>query len=116
MARRRTLTLAATALLSVAILVVGMRRHVPRTLRSIPDWAGHAAAYAALGFMATRSATYLGVVRAAVAGAAYATGHGGLLELLQASVPTRAAEWSDLLADALGAAAGAAAAAARRPQ
>jgi VanZ family protein len=114
MALRRTLTLAATGLVSIAILVVGTQPRVPRTLRRIPDWATHAATYAALAFMSARSATYLGVGRAALAGGAYAVGHGGLLELLQSAVPTRTAEWRDLLADALGAAAGAAAAAARR--
>lgn len=43
--------------------------------------------------------------RAAVAGSA---GAGGLLELAQAALPYRAAEWLDLLADTLGALAGAA--------
>ncbi|WP_437780854.1 VanZ family protein [Sorangium sp. So ce1097] len=43
--------------------------------------------------------------RAAVAGSA---GAGGLLELAQAALPYRSAEWLDLLADTLGALAGAA--------
>jgi len=114
MARRRTLTLAATLAMSVAILVVGTRPRPPRALDRVPDWATHATTYAALAFLSVRSAASLGVGGAVAAGALYAIGHGGLLEALQAATPTRAAEWSDLLADAVGACAGAALAARRR--
>jgi VanZ family protein len=38
-------------------------------------------------------------------------GYGGLIEILQMSVPNRAAEWGDLLADTVGIATGAAVAA-----
>lgn len=114
MARRRTVTLAATVLLSVAVLIVGTRPRVPRALRNVPDWATHGATYATLGFLAAQSAALLGARPAALLGGAYAVGHGGLLEALQSTVPTRAAEWRDVLADAIGAAVGVTFAAARR--
>jgi VanZ family protein len=114
MARRRTVTLAATILLSVVVLVLGTRPRMPVALRHVPDWASHAATYASLGFLSARSAALLGARPAALLGGAYAVGHGGLLEALQSAVPTRAAEWRDLLADAIGAAIGVTLAAARR--
>jgi aminopeptidase YwaD len=116
MARRRTLTLAATALLSVAVLVVGTRPRAPRAFERVPDWATHAATYAVLAFLAERSAGLLGARPAALWGVAYAVAHGGLLEILQSSIPTRAAEWRDVLSDTVGAALGAAVALARRPR
>jgi VanZ family protein len=114
MARRRTITLAATLLLSVGVLIVGTRPRVPIPLQRVPDWATHATTYATLGFLSVRSAALLGARPAALLGWAYATGHGGLLEVLQSAVPTRAAEWRDLLSDAVGAAVGVMLAAARR--
>jgi VanZ family protein len=113
-ARLRTPTLAATAALAVAMLVVGTRPRPPAALRRIPDWGSHGAAYAALSFLSTRSAALLGAGLPPLAGWGFAVAHGALLELLQMAVPSRAAEWRDLLADALGGAAGAALAAARR--
>ncbi|MGE0326425.1 MAG: VanZ family protein [Polyangiaceae bacterium] len=43
-------------------------------------------------------------LRRAIGAAVIATAFGGLLELLQALVPYRSADWFDLLADAVGAA------------
>ena len=114
MASRRGVTLVATMLLSVAVLIVGTRPGVPRVLQRVPDWSSHAATYATLGFLSARSAALFGIGFAPVAGGAYAIGHGALLEALQAAVPTRAAEWRDLLADAVGAAIGVSLAAVRR--
>ena len=108
MARRRTPTLAATTVLAVAMLVVGTRPHSPAVLRNVPDLGAHAAAYAALSCLSVRSAALLGARAPLLAGWVFAVGHGALLETLQVAVPTRAAEWRDLLADAVGAAAGAA--------
>ena len=116
MARRRTLTLAATALLSIAVLVVGTRPRAPRPLDRVPDWVGHAATYAVLSFLSERSAALLGVRFPAVWGGAYAVAHGGLLEVVQSTIPTRAAEWRDVLSDTIGAALGIAVALARRPR
>ncbi len=113
---RRNLTLAATALLSVAILVAGTRPQVPDTLRRVPDWAAHSATYAVVAFLASRSATLLAVTPAAPWAAAYAIAHGCLLELMQMLVPTRTAELRDVAADAIGAAIGVAVAAARKPR
>lgn len=114
--RRRTVILAATALLSIAVLVVGTRPRVPAALRRVPDWATHGATYAALAFMASHSAAALAVAPAAPWAAGYAIAHGCLLELLQMLVPTRTAELRDVAADAVGAAVGVAVAAARRPR
>lgn len=108
---RRVLTLAATALLSVVVLVLGTSPRVPSALRKVPDWYGHASCYAVLGVLASRSAGYLGVRPVVPWAAAYSLGHGVLLELLQTAVPTRSAEWGDVLADAIGTAAGVALAA-----
>jgi VanZ family protein len=116
MAHRRTLTLAATALLSLAVLVVGTRPRAPRGLERVPDWVGHAGTYAVLAFLAERSAAFLGARPAAAWAGAYAIGHGGLLEAIQSTLPTRTAEWRDLLSDTVGAALGIAAALARRPR
>ncbi len=112
--RRRTLTLVATALLSVSILVVGTRPRMPEALRRVPDWSMHGSTYAVLAFLASESATCLGVAAAAPWAAGYAIAHGCLLELLQMLVPTRSAELRDVAADAVGAAIGVAVAAYRR--
>jgi VanZ family protein len=116
MADRRTLTLVATALLSIAVLVVGTRPSVPAAFRRAPDWSTHGATYAALAFLSQRSALHLALRPAAAWAGAYAAGHGGLLEVLQSAVPARAAQWRDVFADAVGAALGLAAAALRRPR
>lgn len=84
--------------LAVTYLWVGTRPRVPRWLQRTPDWAGHAAAYAVLGGTLARG---LASVPAAVP-VASATAHGALLELLQRQVPGRAAELSDVVADAIG--------------
>jgi VanZ family protein len=112
--RRRTLTLVATALVSIAILVVGTRPRMPRVLDRVPDWSIHGSTYAGLAFLASESAALLGVTPAAPWAAGYAIAHGCLLELLQMLVPTRSAELRDVAADAVGAAIGVAVAAAWR--
>jgi VanZ family protein len=112
--RRRTLTLAASVLVSIAILVVGTRPRMPDALRRVPDWTTHGSAYAVVAFLASRSATVLGVTPAAPWAAGYAIAHGCLLELLQMLVPTRTAEVRDVAADAVGAAIGVAIAAGRK--
>jgi VanZ family protein len=109
--QRRTLTLLATAVLSVAILVVGTRPRPPEVLDRVPDWTSHGATYAVVAFLASRSAVLLGVTPAAPWAAGYAVAHGCLLELLQMLVPTRSAELGDIVADAVGAAIGVAVAA-----
>jgi VanZ family protein len=101
--RRRLATLAATVMLSIAVLVVGTRPRVPHLLRTVPDWATHGTTYAVLAAFASESVTALGVAPAAPWGVAYAVAHGCLLELLQMLVPTRTAELRDVAADACGA-------------
>jgi VanZ family protein len=73
------------------------------------DKFNHLAAFAALSFSATLGwrgprPLQIGVLLALL-------GYGGLIELLQMFVPNRSAEWSDLLADAIGIGIGALAAA-----
>ena len=68
------------------------------------DKLNHALAFAALGFSAGLGfpAPRASRLAAAIALLAY----GGLIELVQMSVPQRSAEWADLLADGLGIACG----------
>lgn len=64
------------------------------------DKLNHAAAFGVLGFAAC-----LGFGRSAVAGLSLLL-YGALIELAQGFIPTRSAEWADLLADAAGMALG----------
>ncbi len=96
----------ATVVVSLVYWTLGVMS-VPTALRSLSDDLLHGLAYALLGFLAAMAARrWLG--RAAFpAGTCFAVLHGGILELLQRLNPARAAELSDLLADAVGACGGA---------
>ncbi len=99
--------MAVTLLLSAGYLWVGTRPRPPRALGDIPDTATHLAGYAVLSLSAAHTAAALALAPAAAWGAGWAVAHGALLEVLQSRTATRRAEWSDLAADALGAAVGA---------
>ena len=83
---------------------------VPSAARAVDDGLLHGAGYgvlAALLLRALAAARWDGVtVRTALLAAALATLYGATDELHQWFVPGRSAEWSDLAADAAGAAAG----------
>jgi VanZ family protein len=115
MGRARFASLTVTLLLSAGYLWLGTRPRPPRALEDLPDTATHLAGYAVLGFSATTTAAALGLAPTAAWGTGWAVAHGALLEALQSRTATRQAEWSDLAADAVGAAIGAAAARRRRP-
>jgi VanZ family protein len=97
----------ATAAVSVLYLVVGLLPTVPEPLRSVSDDLLHAGAYALLSFLVAMTVQALQWPRPVLLGACYAVGHGALLEALQYFDPPRAAELSDLAADAVGACLGA---------
>lgn len=99
-------------LLALLLLAVSVLALLPAP-RAGPDlgWdkVNHLAAFAALSFSAMLGwrgprPLQIGVLLALF-------GYGGLIELLQMFVPNRSAEWSDLLADAIGIGLGALAAA-----
>jgi len=94
-----------TLALSAAYLGIGLQARPPRRLDAVPDVASHLGGYGVLGFAATQAAA--GLAWAPGCGVGWAVAHGGLLELLQGRTATRRAEWSDLAADAAGAAIGA---------
>jgi VanZ family protein len=73
------------------------------------DKANHMLAFGSMAFTAFLSCRSSKTMRIVLMG--LLLGYGGLIEILQMSVPNRAAEWGDLLADTLGIAAGAAVAA-----
>jgi VanZ family protein len=73
------------------------------------DKANHMLAFGSLAFTACLSCRSSNTKRLLLLGLLF--GYGGLIEILQMSVPTRAAEWADLLADTVGIAAGASVAA-----
>ena len=97
----------ATVVVSGAYLVLGLMSTVPEPLKSISDDIVHAGAYAVLGFLAAMTVAGLWSSRVAGLGACFALGHGAVLEVLQYFHPPRAAELSDLAADAAGAGLGA---------
>jgi VanZ family protein len=80
---------------------------LPRTMELPLDKITHFAAFLGLEWLIELA--LLGMAGAARRRAAVAmsAGAGGLLELVQAALPHRSAEWLDLLADSLGALAGA---------
>jgi VanZ family protein len=91
-------------LLLVAISTLAVMPLPPAGIDFVWDKLNHALAFAALAFAAglgfpTPRASRFGASLALLA-------YGGLLELLQLSVPQRSAEWADLLADGLGIACG----------
>lgn len=69
------------------------------------DKANHMLAFGAMAFTAFLSCRSSKTMRIVLLG--FLFGYGGLIEILQMSVPNRAAEWGDLLADTVGIAAGA---------
>jgi VanZ family protein len=73
------------------------------------DKANHMLAFGSMAFTAFLSCRSSKTMRIVLMGLLF--GYGGLIEILQMSVPNRAAEWGDLLADTLGIATGAAVAA-----
>ena len=73
------------------------------------DKANHALAFGGMAFTACLSCRSSNAKRLLMLGLLF--GYGGLIEILQMSVPSRTAEWADLLADSVGIGAGAAVAA-----
>jgi VanZ family protein len=73
------------------------------------DKANHMLAFGTMAFTAFLSCRSSNAKRVLLMGLLFA--YGGLIEILQASVPNRSADWADLLADTVGIAAGAAVAA-----
>ena len=73
------------------------------------DKANHMLAFGSMAFTAFLSCRQSNVKRLLLMGLLF--GYGGLIEILQMFVPSRTAEWGDLLADTVGIAAGAAVAA-----
>lgn len=69
------------------------------------DKANHMLAFASMAFTAFLSCRSSKTMRIVLMGLLF--GYGGLIEILQMSVPSRTAEWGDLLADTVGIAAGA---------
>ena len=72
------------------------------------DKANHMLAFGSMAFTAFLSCPNSKTRRIILMGLLF--GYGGLIEILQMSVPNRAADWGDLLADSVGIAAGAGAA------
>ena len=70
------------------------------------DKANHMLAFGSMAFTAYLSCRSSKTMRIVLMGVLF--GYGGLIEILQMSVPNRAAEWGDLLADTVGIASGAA--------
>jgi len=101
------LTIVAVVSLSLAYLVIGLLPDVPEVARGFSDVSQHGGAYALLGLLSAAAGGVLALRRPALAGWAYAAGHGALLELLQHFCPPRRAEWGDLAVDAVAAAVGA---------
>jgi VanZ family protein len=69
------------------------------------DKANHMLAFGSLAFTACLSCRSSNTKRVLLLCLLF--GYGGLIEILQMSVPSRAAEWADLLADTVGIVAGA---------
>ena len=69
------------------------------------DKANHMLAFGSLAFTACLSCRSSNAKRLLLLGLLF--GYGGLIEILQTAVPSRAAEWADLLADTVGIAGGA---------
>ena len=101
------LAIVAVVSLSLAYLVIGLLPDVPAVVRSFSDVSQHGGAYALLGLLAAAAGAALALRRPALAGWAYAAGHGALLEVLQRFCPPRRAEWGDVAVDTVAAAVGA---------
>lgn len=98
--------LLATIALSTAFVIVGLQPSVPKAFRSVSDDLLHAVAYLLLAVATAQAGRLWGVAAWPLVALAWAVFHGAGLELLQHFFPPRAAEWSDLTADAVGAACG----------
>lgn len=96
----------ATIALSTAFVIAGVQPRVPKALRSVSDDLLHASAYLVLGVAAAQAGRLWGLRPWPALALAYAVLHGAGLEVLQHFLPPRAAELSDLVADAAGAALG----------
>ena len=101
------LAFVAVVSLSLAYLVLGLLPDVPSVMHGVSDVLQHGGAYALLGLLAAVAAASLPVSHPALAGWAYAIGHGALLEVLQYFCPPRRAEWHDLAVDVVAAGIGA---------
>ncbi|HPW54839.1 MAG: VanZ family protein [Thermoanaerobaculaceae bacterium] len=102
--------LLAAIALSTAFVIAGVQPRVPSLLRPVPDDLLHGAAYLVLAFAVAQAGRLWGLRAWALLALAWAVLHGAGLEVLQQYFPPRAAEWSDLGADAVGALVGAGAA------
>jgi len=103
----RAVAVACVVALSVGYVVLGADPSPPQLTPAVPDWLQHGAAYALLAALTAVSLHGLITSFGGLA-ALYASVHGAVLEVIQFFNPPRTAEWSDLLADVVGAAAGAA--------
>ena len=91
----------------VAITWLATTPNPPRQIDTGWDKSNHLLAFAVLALLADRLVTAWGRGMAARLTAwGLVLAYGGLIELLQSQIPGRAAEWSDLFADALGVAVG----------
>lgn len=103
------LHVAPAVLYVVAIFVVGTMRVGPRLPLEfeLQDKLGHLVAFAGMQVVLLRALSFVApghrLMPQALGAAAAASALGGMLELWQSLLPTRSAEWLDLLADALGA-------------
>lgn len=81
----------------IAVLALSLMPTTPETPGTGWDKTNHLLAYALLAWLGLRA--YAGRTWCVLLGL---LAHGGLIEALQFLTPHRLAEWSDLLADALG--------------
>lgn len=91
----------------VAITWLATTPNPPRDLDTGWDKSNHLLAFAVLALLADRMViAWRRGTAARLAAWGLVLAYGGLIELLQSQIPGRAAEWSDLFADALGVALG----------
>ncbi|KYF80748.1 hypothetical protein BE11_49745 [Sorangium cellulosum] len=99
---------APAALFTIALFYFGCANiGLPRTPEVPLDKITHFAAFLGLEWLIELALVGTAAAARRRAAVAMSAGAGGLLELAQAALPYRSAEWLDLLADALGALAGA---------
>lgn len=98
----------ALAVALIGVTWLALTPQPPSGLDTGWDKGNHVLAFAVLAWLAWRAVAAWTPARApAIAALVGLLAHGGLIELLQRQVPGRAAEWSDLAADAIGLAVGA---------
>ncbi|WP_433932696.1 VanZ family protein [Sorangium cellulosum] len=96
------------ALYTIALFFFGCANiGLPRTVELPLDKITHFAAFLGLEWLIELALVGTAVAARRRAAVVMSAGTGGLLELTQAALPHRSAEWLDLLADSLGALAGA---------